>query len=64
MCITALLSYTKEDYDPSPKVITKYDSKRYSLASRGFQNTVGYRVFTNAAIYHIAKRLDTLLIFQ
>ena len=57
MCITALLSYTKEDYDPSPKVITKYDSKRYALASRGFQNTVGYRVFTNAAIYHIAKKM-------
>ena len=55
--ITALLSYSKEDYSRSPKVLTKFDGNKYLLASKGFQNTVGYRVFTNAAIYHIAKRI-------
>ncbi len=55
--ITALLSYLKEDYSKSPKVLTKFDSNKYNLASKGFQNTVGYRLFTNAVMYHIAKKI-------
>lgn len=55
--ITTLLSYSKENYDKSPKVLTKYDSNKYIMASRGFQNTVGYRLFTNAAIYHIVNKI-------
>ena len=55
--ITALLSYSKDDYAKSPKVITKFASNKNILASRGFQNTVGYRLFTNAVIYHIAKEI-------
>lgn len=55
--ITALLSYSKDDYERSPKVLTKFDSNKRSLVSNGFQNTVGYRVFTNAVIYHIAKKI-------
>lgn len=55
--ITALLSYSKDDYTPSSKVLTKFDSKKRSFASNGFQNTVGYRVFSNAVIYHIAKKI-------
>lgn len=55
--ITALLSYSKEDYECSAKVITNFDSSKISLVSNSFQNKVGYRVFTNAVIYHIAKKI-------
>lgn len=54
--ITALLSYSKADYARLPKVLTKFGNKNL-LASKGFQNTVGYRLFTNAAIYHLAKEI-------
>lgn len=55
--ITALLSYSKEDYGRSAKVLTNFDGNKRSLVSNGFQNIVGYRVFTNAVIYHIAKKI-------
>lgn len=55
--ITALLSYSKDDYSRSSKVLAKFDSSKRCLASNGFQNTVGYRVFSNAVIYHIAKKI-------
>ena len=55
--ITALLSYSKEDYSPSPKILANFNNKKNCLATKGFQNTAGYRVFTNAAIFHIAKKI-------
>lgn len=55
--ITSLLSYTKEDYDPNPKIIAHFDKTGSALSSQGFQNTLGYRLFTNAAIFHIANRI-------
>lgn len=55
--ITSLLSYSKDDFAKSPKVLTKFDNNKNILASRGFQNKVGYRLFTNAVIYHIAKEI-------
>lgn len=54
--ITALLSYSKDDYNPSPKSLTKFENNK-CLVAKGFQNSVGYRVFTNAAISHIAKKI-------
>ena len=54
---TALLSYSKEDYSPLSKFIAKFNNGKNCLAAKGFQNTVGYRVFTNAAISHIAKKI-------
>ena len=54
--ITALLSYSKEDYNPSPRILTKFENSK-CLVTKGFQNSVGYRVFTNAAIFHIAKKI-------
>ncbi len=56
--ITTLLSYSKEDYSPSPIVQTQFDMEKNCLASCGFQNTLGYRLFTNSAIFHIAKVID------
>ena len=56
-CITSLLSYTKDDYDPNPKIITHFDKNGSTLSSQGFQNTLGYRLFTNAAIFHIANSI-------
>lgn len=56
--ITTLLSYSKEDYSPSPIVEMQFNKKESCLASSGFQNTLGYRVFTNSAIFHIAKAID------
>ena len=54
--ITSLLSYSKDDYNPSPKILTKFENSK-CLAAKGFQTSVGYRVFTNAAIFHIAKKI-------
>lgn len=55
--ITSLLSYSKEDYAPSSRIIANFNGEKNSLAAKGFQNTVGYRVFTNAAIFNIAKKI-------
>lgn len=54
--ITAMLSYSKDDYNPSPRILTKFEDNK-CLIAKGFQNSVGYRVFTNAAIFHIAKKI-------
>lgn len=54
--ITALLSYSKDDYNPSPRILAKFENSK-CLVGKGFQNSVGYRVFTNAAIFHIAKKI-------
>jgi hypothetical protein len=51
-----LLSYSKDDYNPSPRIQTKFENSKCQ-AAKGFQNSVGYRVFTNAAIFHIAKKI-------
>ena len=56
--VTALLSYSKEDYSPSSIKLANFNNGKNCLAAKGFQNTIGYRVFTNAAIFHIAKKLD------
>ncbi len=56
--ITSLLSYTKEDYDPNPKIIAHFDKTGSTLSpQQGFQNTLGLRLFTNAAIFQIARRI-------
>lgn len=55
--VTALLSYSKEDYSPSSKILANFSHEKNCLAEKGFQNTVGYRVFTNAAIFHLAKKI-------
>ena len=55
--ITALLSYSKDDYSPTSKILANFNNGKNCLAAKGFQNIVGYRVFTNAAIFHIAKKI-------
>lgn len=56
--ITSLLSYTKEYYDSNPKIIVHFDKTSSTLSSQqGFQNTLGLRLFTNAAISQIARRI-------
>ncbi|MBD5197508.1 MAG: hypothetical protein HDS89_08695 [Bacteroidales bacterium] len=55
--ISSLLSYTKDNYDPNPKVISHYEKSGLTLSQKGFQNTLGLRLFTNAAIFQIAKRI-------
>ena len=51
-----MLSYSKDDYNPSPRILTKFEDNK-CLIAKGLQNSVGYRVFTNAAIFHIAKKI-------
>ncbi len=57
IAITSLLSYSKDDYNTSPKTLAQFEKNKNCIATRGFQNTLGYRVFTNAAIFHIAKKI-------
>lgn len=54
--ITALLSYSKDDYNPSPRILTNYENSK-CLAAKGSQNFLGLRLFANAAIFHIAKKI-------
>lgn len=53
--ISSLLSYTKDDYEPFPKIIAHFDKNESKLSSQGFQNTLGLRLFTNSVIFHIAR---------
>ncbi len=55
--VTALLSYSKDNFNPLPRIIVNYDKKK-RLVAEGFQNTLGFRLFTNAAIYHVAKKIE------
>lgn len=56
--VTSLLSYSKEDYSPSPIIHAQYDNWHSCLASCGLQDILGYRIFANSAIYHITKVID------
>ena len=56
--ITTLLSYLKEDYNPNPKVVVNYTQDKNCISENSFQNKVGYRVFTNAAIFHISQKIN------
>lgn len=60
--ITSLLSYSKEDYNPTPMFLERAENNKNSISSCRLQNTLGYRVFVNAAIYHIAQKIGHTIV--